>query len=82
MLEGITLVFLLTFLLTVAALLDPLGRWASATGGAFSLSLGAGPYLGGMLIETAGFEAVSILNIVSAIVVISMLIWITGREFK
>ena len=78
LIESITLVFLLTFLLTVSALLDPLGRWAAATGGAFSLSLGAGPYLGGVLIETAGFEAVSLLNIVSAAVVISILIWVTG----
>ena len=82
LIESITLVFLLTFLLTVAALLDPLGRWAAATGGAFSLSLGAGPYLGGVLIETAGFEAVAILNIVSAIVVISILLWVTGGAIE
>lgn len=82
LLESITLVFLLTFLLTVAAVLDPLGRWAAATGGAFSLSLGAGPYLGGVLIETAGFEAVAILNIVSAIVVISILLWVTGGAIE
>ena len=82
LLESITLVFLLTFLLTVAAVLDPLGRWAAATGGAFSLSLGAGPYLGGLLIETAGFEAVSMLNIASAVVVISILTWVTGRAIE
>ena len=79
LLEGITLVFLLTFLLTVAALLDPLGRWAAAAGGAFSFSLGAGPYLGGVLIEKAGFEAVAALNILSAIVVILILLWVTRR---
>ena len=78
LLESITLVFLLTFLLTVAAVLDPLGRWAAATGGAFSLSLGAGPYLGGILIETAGFKAVSMLNVVSAIVC-AILLWVTTR---
>lgn len=78
LLESITLVFLLTFLLTVAALLDPLGRWAAATGGAFSLSLGAGPYLGGILIETAGFEAVAMLNVVSAISC-AILLWVTTR---
>ena len=77
LLEGITLVFLLTFLLTVAALLDPLGRWAAATGGAFSLSLGAGPYLGGVLIEAAGFEALTILNIAGAVVVIFLILWAT-----
>lgn len=77
LLEGITLVFLLTFLLTTAALLDPLGRWAAATGGAFSLSLGAGPYLGGVLIEAAGFEALTILNSAGAVVVIFLILWAT-----
>ena len=77
LLESITLVFLLTFLLTVAALLDPLGRWAAATGGAFSLSLGAGPYLGGVLIEAAGFEALTILNITGAVAVILLILWVT-----
>lgn len=77
LLESITLVFLLTFLLTVAALLDPLGRWAAATSGAFSLSLGAGPYLGGVLIEAAGFETLTILNIAGAVVVIFLILWAT-----
>lgn len=77
LIEGITLVFILTFQFTVAALLDPLGRWAAAAGGAFSLSLGVGPYLGGVLIEVAGFGALTILNIVSAILVIVILLWVT-----
>ena len=77
LLESITLVFLLTFLLTVAALLDPLGRWAAATGGAFSLSLGAGPYLGGVLIEAAGFGTLTILNSAGAVAVIFLILWAT-----
>lgn len=78
--EGITFVFTLTFQFAMAALLDPYGRWAAAASGAFSLSLGAGPYLGGALIEAAGYGALTVLSIASTIVVLTVFLWADKRR--
>jgi predicted MFS family arabinose efflux permease len=75
-LEGITLVYTLTFLFAIAASLDHHGRWAAAAGGAFSLSLGVGPYLGGAIIELFGFGALTILITISTLTILSLLWWI------
>ena len=77
LLEGVAFVFTLTFQFAAAASLDPYGRWAAAAGGAFALSLGVGPYLGGLLIEAAGFGALTALTLVSMVVVIA-LFWRVG----
>lgn len=75
-LEGITLVYTLSFLFAAAARLDAQGRWAAAAGGAFSLSLGAGPWLGGALIEYAGFTALSVLIVSCTMCISLLLLWI------
>ena len=79
MLEGLAFVFTLTFQFAAAASLDPYGRWAAAAGGAFSLSLGVGPYLGGVLIEAAGFSALTVLTVVCTVVVIALFWWAASR---
>ncbi len=79
MLEGLAFVFTLTFQFAAAAALDPYGRWAAAAGGAFALSLGVGPYLGGVLIEAAGFGALTVLTVVCTVVVIALFWWAAGR---
>lgn len=76
-LEGITLVYTLTFLFAIAASFDRYGRWAAAAGGAFSLSLGIGPYLGGALIEAFGFGALTVLILITSLVNFTLLWWIS-----
>lgn len=78
-LEGAAFVFLLTFQFAAAAMLDSSGRWAAAAGGAFSLSLGIGPFLGGVLIEAAGFRAITMLTLVSTVLVIILFWWAAKR---
>jgi predicted MFS family arabinose efflux permease len=72
-LEGITMVYTLTFLFAIAAFLDSHGRWAAAAGGAFSFSLGVGPYLGGTIIELYGFGALTTLISIGTLTVLSLL---------
>lgn len=79
-LEGITLVYILTFFFALAARLDPFGRWAAAAGGAFSLSLGAGPYLGGLIIQYAGFGALTLLIVICTLTVLTLLAWIARHS--
>ncbi len=79
LLEGVAFVFTLTFQFAAAASLDSYGRWAAAAGGAFSLSLGVGPYLGGVLIEAAGFGALTVLTLGSTVVVITLFWWAADR---
>ena len=79
LLEGLVFVFMLTFQFAAAALLDPFGRWAAAAGGAFSLSLGVGPFVGGTLIEAGGFRALTLLVIVSTLVVL-VFFWYGARH--
>lgn len=78
-LEGAAFVFILTFQFAAAAMLDSSGRWAAAAGGAFSLSLGIGPFLGGALIEAAGFRAITILTLVSTLLVVVLFWWASMR---
>ena len=78
-LEGFSYVFALTFQFALAASLDFHGRWAAAASGAFLLSLGVGPYLGGVLIETAGFGALIPLTITSTVVVLAIFWWASGE---
>lgn len=75
-LEGITLVYTLTFLFAMAASFDRYGRWAAAAGGAFSLSLGVGPYLGGAIIELFGFGALTLLVVICTLTNFTLLWWI------
>jgi predicted MFS family arabinose efflux permease len=79
LLEGVAFVFTLTFQFAAAASLDPCGRWAAAAGGAFALSLGVGPYLGGLLIEAAGFGALTVLTLVCTVVAITLFWSATNR---
>jgi predicted MFS family arabinose efflux permease len=79
-LEAITMVFTLTVLFSIAAKLDNRGRWAAAAGGAFSLSLGVGPYLGGAIIELAGFGALNMLIIICTLIIYFLLYWISRRS--
>ena len=79
--EGITLVYTLTFLFAIAARMDSVGRWAAATGGAFSISLGVGPLLGGVLIEFSGFDALTIFIGISTVIIMALLWW-TNQQLK
>ncbi len=79
-LEGITLVYTLTFLFAMAASFDRFGRWAAAAGGAFSLSLGIGPYLGGATIEFFGFGALTVLIIIGTLTILILLWWISTNK--
>ena len=79
LLEGFTLVYSLTFLFALSASLDRHGRWAAAAGGAFSLSLGVGPFIGGTIIEFASFSAISVLIIFSTLTTFALLAWIATQ---
>jgi predicted MFS family arabinose efflux permease len=79
-LEGVSSVFVLTLLFALAASLDRFGRWAAAAGGAFSISLGIGPYLGGVIIEFAGFAALSVLIVICTIIIFFLLWWIVRHS--
>ncbi|WP_441246016.1 MFS transporter [Kitasatospora sp. McL0602] len=51
----------LTYLIGVAAALDPRGRWAVLAGAASSLGVACGPVVGAALAATAGFPATGLL---------------------
>ena len=56
--EGLSFLFLLPALLTLAALLDPTGRWAAAANGALFLATGLAPAVVGTLIVRFGHDAI------------------------
>ncbi len=56
--EGLTFLFMLPLLLTVAAALDARGRWAAAANGALFLSTGAAPWVFGVLIEATSYASI------------------------
>ena len=56
--EGFTFLFLLPVLFTVAAELDPNGRWAAAANGALFISTGAAPFVLGALIGVFNYPVI------------------------
>ena len=57
--EGFSFLFLLPVLFTLAARLDPKGRWAAAANGALFVATGLAPALVGVLIEARGYDAIA-----------------------
>lgn len=58
-LEGLSFLFLLPLLFTLAALLDPGGRWAAAANGALFVATGMAPALVGALLTARGHTAIA-----------------------
>ena len=56
-LKNVTILFFFPYLLGVAAAIDRTGRTAAAVTGAMPLGVAAGPWLGGLVVEAAGFSA-------------------------
>jgi predicted MFS family arabinose efflux permease len=56
-LKNVTILFFFPYLLGVAAAVDRTGRTAAAVTGAMPLGVAAGPWLGGLVVEAAGFSA-------------------------
>ena len=80
-LEAVSFSFCVTFQFSLAAMLDRHGRWAAAAGGSLALGLGVGPYLGGALIESAGYSALSVLIVVTTIPAVAAFGWVArGRR--
>ncbi len=57
--EGLSFLFLLPLLFTLAALLDPSGRWAAAANGALFVATGLAPAIVGAVIEAQGYDAIA-----------------------
>jgi predicted MFS family arabinose efflux permease len=55
--KNVTILFFFPYLLGVAAAVDRSGRTAAAVTGAMPLGVAAGPWLGGLVVEAAGFSA-------------------------
>ena len=80
-LEAVSFSFCVTFQFSLAAMLDRHGRRAAAAGGSLALGLGVGPYLGGALIESAGYSALSVLIVVTTIPAVAAFGWVArGRR--
>ena len=63
--EGLSFLFLLPPLLTLAAQLDPSGRWAAAANGALFLATGLAPAVAGSLVVAFGYDAIGWLMLVA-----------------
>lgn len=59
-----TNIFFYVYMLGTAAVLDPSGRLATLTGGIERLSYGAGAWLGGTIVEHAGYSAGGLIGFV------------------
>ncbi len=70
--EGFTFMYLLAYQLAAAAALDSTGRWAAATSGAFLVSTGVGPFVGGVLIAGYGFQGLGVLNVAAPLLAIAL----------
>jgi len=79
--EGFSFMYLLAYMLAVAAALDPAGRWAAAAGGAFVASTGIGPYAGGALITLRGFSGIGWLMLLSTAVAVTAFAYV-GRRLR
>ncbi|MHC4137633.1 MAG: MFS transporter [Planctomycetota bacterium] len=55
--KNVTILFFFPYLLGVAAAVDRTGRTAAAVTGTMPLGVAAGPWLGGLVVEAAGFSA-------------------------
>jgi predicted MFS family arabinose efflux permease len=55
--KNVTILFFFPYLLGLAAAVDPTGRTAAAVTGAMPLGVAAGPWLGGLVVNAAGFSA-------------------------
>ena len=65
--EGLTFLFIWPLMYALVAQLDRSGRWAAAAAGVFMSSTAAGPLLGGVLINQAGYGALGWLAVATVI---------------
>ncbi len=66
--NGVAYLFMVPYVLGIAAALDPLGRWAAATVGAATIGAAIGPGVAGPVVEAAGYIALGWLVFVASLV--------------
>lgn len=74
--EGLTFMYLLSYLFAVAAMFDTKGRWAAAASGTLIGSTSIGPYVGGALITSFGYFSLIWLFFFATIPAIAIFIWV------
>lgn len=65
--NGVAYLFMVPYVLGVAAALDPLGRWAAATVGAATIGAALGPGIAGPVVEAAGYVALGWLVFIASL---------------
>lgn len=78
--EGFTFLFLLPLQFTLAAQIDPSGRWAAAANGVLMISTGAAPFLVGVLISAFDYRAIGWLML--AVSPLGMWAFVTASKTK